>query len=552
MQSLLDDWNNGNRRKLAILGGAAVATFVAILMLARLATAPTMELLFARLDPAVAGRIVGELQARDVAHDVRGDSIYVDGARRDALRLELAGEGLPGADGTGYELLDNLSGFGTTSQMFDAAYWRAREGELARTILAGRGVDGARVHIATPGRSPFSRERGATASVTLRMKSGDVPPELAEAVQSLVSGAVRGLEPGGVSVVDAASGRVVSRDPSARDGAVRSERLAEMRAAVDRLLTARVGPGRFVAEINLETRTDVEQLRERTLDPASRVVISTDTEELSSSETGGAAEGVTIASNLPEGDAGGGGDSASQSAETRERVNYEVSERERQVTRGVGAVERLSVAVMLDGVRDEAGAFQPRSEEEIDAVRELVASAVGFQADRGDVVTVRSVPFEAPPIPADGAAGGSFLSGAQVVRLATVGALLLAAVAVPALVARPLLAARGGAGGSDDRRPEGLPAPDAAMLPDAAGGAAAAALGGAGPGGLAALPGPAALPAIGELPALPDLTDDAAAGEGAEDDPVERLRRLISDRRDETVEVLRGWIEEDATEGEKT
>ena len=67
---------------------------------------------------------------------MRGDSIYVDGSQRDGLRMTLAAEGLPANGGTGYELLDSLSGFGTTSQMFDAAYWRAKEGELARTVLA--------------------------------------------------------------------------------------------------------------------------------------------------------------------------------------------------------------------------------------------------------------------------------------------------------------------------------------------------------------------------------------------------------------------------------
>jgi flagellar M-ring protein FliF len=68
--------------------------------------------------------------------------------------MALAAEGLPAAGGAGYELLDNLSGFGTTSQMFDAAYWRAKEGELARTLLAMPEIKAARVHIASaPSRS---------------------------------------------------------------------------------------------------------------------------------------------------------------------------------------------------------------------------------------------------------------------------------------------------------------------------------------------------------------------------------------------------------------
>ena len=139
MQALIDDWKAGRYTRIAVLAGAVAATFALILVMARVASAPTMELLFARLDPPVAGRIVTELQTRGVVHSVRGDSIYVDGAVRDRLRLELAGEGLPGADGAGYEILDGLSGFGTTAQMFDAAYWRAREGRTGAHHSRGRG-----------------------------------------------------------------------------------------------------------------------------------------------------------------------------------------------------------------------------------------------------------------------------------------------------------------------------------------------------------------------------------------------------------------------------
>ncbi|WP_308915857.1 flagellar basal-body MS-ring/collar protein FliF [Jannaschia sp. LMIT008] len=560
MQTIVEYWNRGDYLRLAILAGAVAGTFAAILLLGRMAAAPTLELLFARLDPAVAGRIVTELETRGVSYDVRGDSIYVDGGQRDRLRLDLAGEGLPGADGAGYEILDGLSGFGTTSQMFDAAYWRAREGELARTILAGRGVEAARVHIAAPGRSPFSRDEGATASATLRMKTGAVPADLAEAVQSLVAGAVRGLDPDSVSVVDSRTGRVVSRDAGTRDGAARGERLAEMRAAVDRLLTARVGADRFVAEISLETTTDIEQLRERTLDPDSRVIISVDTEESTSSDVGAAGQGVTVASNLPDGDAGGGSESRSNASGSRERVNYEVSERERQVTRGAGAVERITVAVMVDGVTapDSAGAeaWQPRPQEELDAIRDLVQSAVGFREGRGDVVTVRSLQFQDNAVAIEGGATAPWLTGAQMVRLATVAAILMGLVALMAFVVRPLLDRRGASAPAGSDASGALPAPGAAGGIGAGAAPALAAPPERDANGLPILPDlpdldDGGLPSLDDLPALGGGGSGPASG-GAEEDPVERLRSLIAERRDETVEVLRGWIEEDAPAEETT
>ena len=549
MQGVIDDIRGRRWRRPAILGGATLLTFALVLGLARLAAAPTLEMMFARLEPDAAARILQELESRGVAHELRGDSIWVDGARRDRLRLDLAAEGLPGADGAGYEILDDLSGFGTTTQMFDAALARAREGELARTLLAGRGVDAARVHVAAPTRSPFARDGGgAKAAVTLRMRSGAVPADLAEAAQSLVAGAIPGLAPEAVSVVDARTGRVVSRDGAGRAGADRDARLAAMRASVDRLLEARVGPGRFVAEIALETSTAEERMRERVLDPAGRVALTTETTETSASGTEGAGEGVTVASNLPDGDAAAGGGGQSASAETREVVAYDVSSREREVTRAPGAVERISVAVMVDGLRgtDAAGqeTWTPRAPEDLEAIAALVQSAVGFQEARGDVVTVRSLRFEEAGGAMLDAAPAPFLTGAQAVRAATVLALAAAVAAILAFVVRPLLGARAAA-------PVPIaPAEGEAPALPSAGGAAAPAL--PGPDAMGAGPdaaGAGGLPALGDLPALEDLPmvgdgGGALASAADDGDPVERLRALIAERRDETVDVLRAWIED--------
>ena len=263
MENLTTFWQGQDKRRLGVLAVATLLAFLSVFFLTRLVTAPRMELLFARLDPSAAAEVIATLDTRGVAYEIKGDSIYVDGAERDELRMQLAGEGLPRMDGTGYELLDGLSGFGTTSQMFDAAYWRAREGELTRTILASPGVKLARVHLATADSSPFSRDRTATASVTVQMTSGAVGSSLARAVQSLVAGAVRNLVPEDVTVIDAASRRVVGGGAVDTEAEERDSRIAEMRAAVENLLTARVGDGRFVVEVAVETRKDRDDYRTR-------------------------------------------------------------------------------------------------------------------------------------------------------------------------------------------------------------------------------------------------------------------------------------------------
>ncbi len=548
MQKFTAYWQAQNKRRLAILAAATIVAFLAVLFLTRIATAPRMELLYARLEPAAAGEVVASLEARGVVHEVRGDSIYVSAAERDGLRLQLAGEGLPRTDGTGYELLDGLSGFGTTSQMFDAAYWRAREGELTRTILAGNGVKSARVHIATADASPFSRDRTATASVTIQMVSGGVGAALAQSVQSLVAGAVPNLRVEGVTVIDSASGRVVSGDIAGSEREERDNRVAEMRNAVENILSARVGDGRYVVELAVETREDREMITERLLDPDSRVVISTDTEERTSSDRGANGAGVTVASNLPDGDAGASGESESTNAETRERVNYDFSATERQIERAPGAIERVTVAVMVDGVRTAADGgtpvWAPRDEAELAVLQELVQSAVGFREDRGDLVTVRSMEFRA--IDAQDAAPAlslPWLSGGQVTQMVTAVLLTLVAIAALAFFVRPTLrsllvpqglpspdgtAADGDRVGSEQNMRMGLPSP----IDDGD-------QGGSDFGGMSDLPD---LPGLPDLPDLPSLSDDDDGD--SHDDPVERLRQLISERREETIEVLRGWMDE--------
>jgi flagellar M-ring protein FliF len=521
VQNLTATWAALDLRRQIVVVAATLAMFGAILLLARGAGEPRMALLYAGLDPAAAGEVLAALEARGVAHEVAGDSIRVDAAVRDALRLTLAAEGLPAAGSAGYELLDGLSGFGTTAQMFDAAYWRAKEGELARTLLSMPGIRGARVHIAAAPAQPFARDRRPTASVTLTA-AGPLPPARARAVRHLVAAAVAGLRPEDVAVIDGAGGLVplAEEDGPLPAGLPRAE---ELRRGVERLLAARMGPGRAVVEVSLDVVTERESVTERRFDPQGRVAISSETEERSDSSTEPGGD-VTVASNLPEGDAAPGAQGRSQTSETRERVNYEVSETSRELLRPPGAVRRLTVAVMVDGVTapgpDGAAVWTPLPEAELAALRDLVAAAVGFDEARGDVLTLRSMPFEPPPAEGTEAAAPLFapLGPIDPLWLVQAGALSVVALVLGLFVLRPLLAAQ--------RPAPAAPAPLA--LPAAGPGAAE--------GGLRVLTG--------------EIADDEggpAAGLAGEDtapaDAVERLRRLIEDRRAESVEVLRGWME---------
>jgi len=128
---------------------SVVATLALMYLMANIALKPKLSLLYSGLDPATAGDVIAKLEGMDVDYDVRGDSIFAESGRRDSLRLELAREGLPRQSVIGYELFDNLNSFAMSSDMFDTAYWRAKEGELARTILAMPNIRAARVHLGT-------------------------------------------------------------------------------------------------------------------------------------------------------------------------------------------------------------------------------------------------------------------------------------------------------------------------------------------------------------------------------------------------------------------
>lgn len=534
MQNLLTLWMALSRGQRIAVAAATLGVFLAVLALTQVSANRSMALLYSGLDPAAAGEVVAALDQRGVPYRIEGEAIHVAADQRDSLRMALAAEGLPAQGTAGYELLDGLSGFGTTAQMFDAAFWRAREGELARTILATPSVRAVRVHIGAAPSAPFRNGPAPGAAVTVTAAS-PLSEDKARAIRHLVAAAVPGLAPEDVAVIDSTRGLI---GPGS-EGPDTSDRAEEIRRNVERLLAARVGPGRAVVEVSVELVTESESITERRFDPQGRVAISSETEEKtgSSTEPGGQ---VTVASNLPEGDAAEGAAGQSRNSETRERVNYEVSETQREILRAPGAVRRLSVAVLVDGVEtagaDGTVALQPRDAAELADLRELVASAVGHDEARGDVLTIKSLPFRAAPDEGTVVEAGlmPWLGDLDATTLVQSAILAVVALVLGLFVLRPLLLAQRG-------QTAALPAPAAtlALPPVAAGGLSAEGVG---------LPGaaPTGAALTGTIEPGPGLGDRAGTDDGLTDEtPAERLRRLIELRQAESLEILRGWMEQD-------
>ncbi|MFZ5616648.1 MAG: flagellar basal-body MS-ring/collar protein FliF [Pseudomonadota bacterium] len=501
----VEDWRHLSTRNQVIAIATLAAVLAALLFLARAASVPRMTLLYAGLDAASSGEILEALEAMDVASEVRGDAIYVAENRRDSIRMSLARDGLPRQGQAGFELLDELNGFATTSDMFDAAYWRAKEGELARTILATPGVKSARVHIAAPKRSAFSRHpETASAVVTIVMARGRLGLEQAAAMRFVVALAVPGLAPEQVAVIDSGAGVVLAPgdgDPAAATAAMTNDREQDIERDLIGLLEARVGAGNARVKVAIDVSHEQETYFERVLDPEKRILTDRESSEIEESGAEGAGA-VTVASNLPEGDATPQAAPAqSKRSETTETTKFDVSETRRERVSAPGALRRVQVAVLINEARkvgeDGDVSAAPRSPEEIDAIRKLVAAAIGFDEARGDVVTIESLAFDEP------AAIGEERKANPVVNFLSDNAVAILQLVIPAIVSlvlalfvlRPILASGASA------KPEPVAA-------------------------LGAPPPPVAL-----APAPPPAS------------PVEEMRRIASERRAASAAVLKDWLE---------
>ena len=528
MDRLLETWRQLSVRRRAIAIGAVAATLIAVLLLAQMTARPGMSLLYSGLDSATAGEIVGQLEQMQVESEVRGDAIYVPAQARDRVRLALARKGLPRQGQAGYELLDEISGFSATSEMFDAAYWRAREGELARTILSSSGVRAARVHIAVPSRRPFAREAARpSASVTVTMDGGSLGDEQARAMRYLVALAVPGLKPTQVAVIDSQAGVVLApgQESAAENAAAEAEqREARLKAEIEQLLAARVGRDKARVSVSVEADRESERVVESIIEPDSQVTVSSDTEEVTRQSTGTPAS-VTVASNLPTGEGEQNGEDKSSRSESRARVNYDYSQIRRERERAAGAIRQISVAVLVDGIvsdgPDGAAQWAPRPQEELDALTDLVRAAVGYDAERGDVVTVKSMRFQ-PDARAGTLAEADPLTGflaRNAMTLIQIAVLAVVALVLALTVVRPILAGR-------------AVDPDSLVAVNDPG----------------ALPGPDEPASPATLPAAETGAQGAQTGESRPSP--ERLREIVADRQEQTLAMLKDWLSPSAESGE--
>jgi flagellar M-ring protein FliF len=523
--------------RLLVLGATALGMLgLFAFLLLRLAE-PHSTLLYGELELEDSAAIVGRLEALGVTFRLQGDgrAILVPADQAPRLRMTLAEEGLPRGGTVGNEIFDHQSALGTTDFLANVNLRRALEGELARTIASLADVRAARVHLVLPRRELFRRNQiEPSASVTLHMYGGRrLDRRQVQAVQHLVAAAVPGLSPARIALVDN-QGTLLARGTDGElEGAfatqadeLRQAYEARLKRTVEELLERSLGPGRVQAEINAEIDFDQVTVTEETFDPEGQVVRSTQSVE---EETRVAERdddnAVSVGNNLPNAAAdtpAAGRTSNENTTRTEETVNYEISRRLRHHTQIGGRVQRLSVAVLVDG-RTAPNAegelvYTPLGADELDEMGSLVRSAIGFDQARGDVVEVRNMPFSAQPA---GGAPPSWwqLTKYDLMRLAEVAALLVVALMVILLVARPVIARLLGPTTSGAAPGGGAPA----ALPSAVGRPALAA------------PKTSAAPPAVEV----DAVDGRVGGE-----LIRRTRDVVDHAPEEAVTVIRAWLQE--------
>ncbi|MEE4210420.1 MAG: flagellar basal-body MS-ring/collar protein FliF, partial [Parvularcula sp.] len=378
-------------RQRLVAGGGAAALLLTLGVCGRLMTAPSYAPLYMGLPEPSMAAVVERLEQDKIAYRLSGGTGFVPEAALQRTRLTLAAEGLPAAGPQGYELLDELDGFSTTSEMFSVAYWRAKEGELARTILAIPGVEAARVHIASGTEGRFvARRADRSASVFLSAPNGLSAGQI-RAIRHLTSLAIPELNPEDVAIIDARRGLLTDSEETLSGGVDMGAQEA-LAARITALLEARVGRGNVRVNVAAHVSQRREEFEEFTPDRALAVPTRTSSEEISE-KNNASSKPVTVASDLPDPDAEEDAN-RSDRQEKREEAELVVGHTSRRVEIPAGQLERLSVAVLINNGIGEDGAAVERSEAELLAIEELVKAAAGVDLERGDQVIVRAMTFE--------------------------------------------------------------------------------------------------------------------------------------------------------------
>jgi flagellar M-ring protein FliF len=389
----------GRNQQIA-LGILGLVTIAVVAFFVNQARGPEYVVAFTNLRDDDTAAVIAKLKEARIPYELadRG-TIKIPSTELQEARLLLATEGIQAkGSGVGFELF-NEPHFGQTEFAEKVNYQRALEGELSRTIARIEAVEAARVHLVIPQPSLFvSQQKEASASIVVQMKTGRrLDSAQIQGITNLVAGSVESLKATNVTVMDTA-GNVLSdkqgaSDPTRQTGSrtdVQRSLEARLEQDIRTMLFQVVGPDKAIVRVSADLNWDQYESSSETFSPENKQpqIRSQRTVSEAQAQSAGGTGGVPGAdTNVPTYPAGTQAGGAQGQTDRRDQTtNYELSKTVEKIVRAPGGVRRLSVAVALDSetIANDA---------EADAISRLVATAAGLNTERGDLVTLTSLPF---------------------------------------------------------------------------------------------------------------------------------------------------------------
>ncbi|MFT4604007.1 MAG: flagellar M-ring protein FliF [Rhodothermales bacterium] len=369
------------------IGGVLIGGIAILASVAFWANSPNYTALYSGLSQSEAGQVIDALKGRGVAYELRdaGSSVYVPEELVFELRAAMAQDGVVQDGAPGYAEIFDGGTLGMTDFLQRLNTRRAQEGELSRTITSLQQVDLARVHLVTPERSAFRETQvPPSASVVIKMKRGsNLSLTQVDGIASLIAGAVEGLDPNNVTVLDT-QGNVLSSGGDEDDQVATSSTQLEVQRTVEGNLVAKgqnmlnrmLGPGNSIVQISASLDFSRMISNRELIDPESATVISEEKIDERLTEISGANSSVR---------------------------NYELSRTTETHEKSVGGIEYLTVSVILnqralpipeDAEEGTAPIYYEYTQAELTEIEGLVQNAVGFDPDRGDRISTSQRQFQ--------------------------------------------------------------------------------------------------------------------------------------------------------------
>ena len=395
MNDILGIFNKLAPQQKLMIGGIAIFTIILLGVLVSILNEPNYAVIYSNLAEEDAAKVLEHLNSKKVLYKIEdnGRTIKVPTENLYESRLQLASKGIPNSGIIGYEIFDK-STMGMSEFMQKLNYKRALEGELSRTITQQEGIIAARVHLVFPQKTIFKDEqKEPTASIVLKFNNPNaVSNESINAIVNLVSGSVEGLKRNRVTLVDT-KGRLLSQQTEDSSFGVSTNKQYEIKESIEKHLTGKaqsvldnvLGYGNAIIQVNTELNFDQVDKTMELYDPENQVIVS---EQIIKTENSG--------SNMV--------DSSAQSSQNT-TTNYEISKTIERVITGTGNIKRLTVAVVINDRITEVKngeavekISEPRSEEELQKLEQIVRNAVGLDQQRGDEFSIVNIPFNNEPL----------------------------------------------------------------------------------------------------------------------------------------------------------